>query len=118
MTAEPPNGQTIPPEMQAVADEFNAWCELLGTLGPLPVRFAVASRPIVHNTKDGPKHAVAVRLIAIKPDGPTVLFLTPDLADELAGLLVRYATEARSGITVVRNPGAGPTILEEGSPHA
>lgn len=106
------HGQPVPPEMQAIADEYNAWCEFLGHVGPVPVRFHVAARPVVHNTRDGPKHETAVRVIAIKPDGPTVLFLTADLADELAGLLVRYATEARSGITVVRNP--GPQIIEKG----
>lgn len=98
ISGDPAPGQPLPPEMQRLVEDHNEWARMYGVLAPTQVGFQVSWQQARADTPDGPRTERLVRLIAIEATGPHVLFLAPDLADQLAALLTRYALEARTGL--------------------
>lgn len=87
-------------EAQALMDEANDWQSYRYAIKPGPVRFRVGTAPVQIKTPDGPLTQISVVLTAGTSNGVQVLHLPPNLAVELADLLMRNAAEARGGIVV------------------
>lgn len=98
----------IPPELRAQVEWLNTWASFAQVLRPIPTSFNVAAVSREINTPEGVTVRPFVRVTSFGPTGARVDFIPPELAEELAGLLKRYALEARTGITVADAGAYGP----------
>lgn len=101
-----PDGQLLTDEQaQAIAREFQLWAGFAGEARPVRTYFHISGETGVVLEQGKPTTRNFVRVIAIMPTGPTVMYLSPEQAEEVSGLLTQYARAVRAGIDLVLDQG-------------
>jgi len=102
------DGHGPAPQRRLPAEALEQLSTMFDLLGPVAFKHYVSTArlAVVDQSTGEAKVSGFVELWTITPQGPQVVYMPPEGADELAELLRRCAIEARSGLVAVSPAGA------------